>query len=62
MGGLGQEVVAGGGREACDDPHKLPWQVRQVGLAEDALVPPASLGDLGQGASMGLSILGPYPS
>jgi hypothetical protein len=26
--GLGQEVVAGRGREAYDNPYKLPWQVR----------------------------------
>jgi hypothetical protein len=38
-----EEVVARGQREAGDDTHELARQVRQVGLAEDTLVPAAGL-------------------
>jgi hypothetical protein len=55
-----EEVVSARRREASDDPYKLPWQVREVGLAEHALVPAARLRDLGEGATVGLGVLRAY--
>jgi hypothetical protein len=52
-----EEVVTRGPREAGDDAHELPWQVRQVRLAEHALVPAARLRDLGEGGAIGLGVL-----
>ena len=60
MGCAGQEVVARGPREASDDAHKLPRQVRKVRLAEHALVPAAGLRDLREGGAVRLSILRAY--
>jgi hypothetical protein len=48
VGRAREEVVTGRGREAGDDADELPWQVREVGLAEHALVPAAGLRDLGE--------------
>jgi hypothetical protein len=43
-----EEVVARGWQEAGNDTHELARQVRQVGLAEDALVLVAGLRDLAE--------------
>jgi hypothetical protein len=60
VGRAREEVVTGRGREAGDDTDKLPWQVREVGLAEHALVPAAGLRDLGERGAVRLSALRAY--
>jgi hypothetical protein len=60
VGRAREEVVSARRREASDNPHKLPRQVREVGLAKHALVPAARLRDLGKGATVGLGVLRAY--
>jgi hypothetical protein len=54
---LHEEVVARGQREAGNDVYELARQVRQVGLAEDALVPAAGLRDLAERRAPDLGLL-----
>jgi hypothetical protein len=60
VGRAREEVVTGRGREAGDDTDKLPWQVREVGLVEYALVLVAGLRDLGERGAVYLSALRAY--
>jgi hypothetical protein len=60
VGRVCEEVVSARRREASDDPYKLPWQVREVGLVEHALVLAARLRDLGEGTTIGLGVLRTY--
>jgi hypothetical protein len=56
-----EKVVPRGRREAGHDAHKLPRQVREVGLAEHALVPAAGLRDLRERGAVRLGVLRAYP-
>ena len=61
MGRAREEVVTRGRREAGDNTHKLARQMRQVGLAQHALVPAAGLRDLRERAAVGLGVLRANP-
>ena len=52
-----EKVIPCGGKEAGDDAYKLARQVRQIGLAQYALVLAAGLRNLRERAAVRLCVL-----